>query len=378
MGGGVKRVLLGTEPIGPVLELSFINYGNSDFDLVVDHWADNGTVGRFDIPPEVLGDINTTAIPTVPIPYQWRYLETMNASDFCEGHTIRVPIIREPIAALRLPGANLDMPMRLIPGVQGPLQPGATLEMPIQLAHPIIVSAPGDALTMGMTLNPGAFTPPAPVPEQAPFGSNVNPNIALSNGGRTAISSGAITLKSVQIPVGKSSGKWYFEINVITLTSGFGEALVGVTQTFSAPEWPINDYFCGDIGTGGIGYGYEESLYRDTDGTHGGFEESFPGTGLPSPTAPFTIMVAVDFDTVIDSFQGFLWWGINGQWATVQNVSPPPPPADPENGITPFARFWDFSSPPTFYPSMVLFTPGMEVESPAVQQYRPNGFEVWA
>ena len=117
------------------------------------------------------------------------------------------------------------------------------------------------------------------------------PNIVLSNNNLTIKSSES--WQSCRATLGKSSGRWYFEVLADVGPNGFN--FVGVGKNTA----PLDSIFC--EGDGGWGYYGSMGDLRANNVNHDQKGELFRD-------GKYIIGVAVDLDN------GNIWWSLNGDW----------------------------------------------------------------
>ncbi len=115
--------------------------------------------------------------------------------------------------------------------------------------------------------------------------------VVLSGGDLVATISAPYFYHSVRTVMGKSSGKWYWEIT-ITAKPSSGSSVIGVGNSSA----DINSY----PGSDADGYGYKNDAYKVHNGVHTGFGVAWYVGSI--------IMVALDMDA------GKVWFGKNGAW----------------------------------------------------------------
>jgi hypothetical protein len=152
--------------------------------------------------------------------------------------------------------------------------------------------------------------------------SDKTAGITLSNGNLTAAgpNSGS-QYDHVRANVGKSSGKYYFEITVDDDSYMCGIGVCSATTSFSTGDW---------LARQSDGWEYTSDGYF---GNNVGSWKSAP----PSYTTGDIISLAIDLDN------GKIWWGKNGTWLDS---------GDPANGTN--AAYTNLSG--TIYPHVTLRT----------------------
>ncbi|MBA7630057.1 hypothetical protein ES703_37565 [subsurface metagenome] len=114
-------------------------------------------------------------------------------------------------------------------------------------------------------------------------------NITLSNGNLTAQAI-AVGWKSVRSTLGKSSGKWYWEVTIDVLITA---NMVGIMTA----DGNLNSY----AGSDAYGYSYSgQGGWKWHNGVNTAYGDSYAATDV--------ISVALDLDN------GKIWWAKNGTW----------------------------------------------------------------
>ena len=178
--------------------------------------------------------------------------------------------------------------------------------------------------------------------------ANKGPDLVLSNGNLTITHSAASAdWEQVIATLGKSTGKWYFEV---AITNGSSVVTIGVQDGTESFETYTGDTF--------DGWGYMAN-------------GRFYNSGIIYPlTATYTdgdvIGVAVDMDA------GKIWWSKNGIWKGITGTSP-----DPATGTDPgYANLAG-----TLYPAATIYLIDDEIIgrfTSASQTYSaPSGFSAW-
>ena len=162
-----------------------------------------------------------------------------------------------------------------------------------------------------------------------------NASITLSSGDLTATATAAAQL--VRATVGKSSGKWYFEI-LVTEAKVFGCAGIAKIGTSTSTY----------VGADSDSYGYA------TDFTYSGGASTAASSSISNGD---TIGVAVDLDA------GKIWFARNGVWLDI---------ADPAAGTS--ERYSGLSG--TYYPAS---SPGATSHTinASLTYSPPSGFLTW-
>lgn len=154
--------------------------------------------------------------------------------------------------------------------------------------------------------------------------SDKHADIALSGGNLTATkSTGGTTWRACRATVGKTSGKWYWELRI---DSGRSAMRIGVANDSAVMS--------GEPTTTANGWG-EEPIDGDTRHSN-----STTSGGIAANVAD-TVMVAVDIDA------HKIWWGVEGVWFSSGN---------PAAGTG--ARYSDLSG--TIYPFVEMNDPGTD------------------
>ena len=125
-------------------------------------------------------------------------------------------------------------------------------------------------------------------------------NIVLSNGDLTAATSGSVTWINVRGTVGKTTGKWYWEV---TLQNHRNGSLIGVT--IAGTSLSVN------LGTDANSYLYRAEGIKYCAGS---------SSGIDTATVGDVISIALDLDA------GKIWFAKNGVWLES---------GDPANGTNP-------------------------------------------
>lgn len=117
--------------------------------------------------------------------------------------------------------------------------------------------------------------------------SDKDSDITLSNGDLTATMTG---FGGVRSTIGKSSGKWYFEVTVDAVASFFRQVGIG-DNAFN-----LND----EIGNSATGWAYNYTGVKVTNGGGASYGDSWAAADV--------IGCALDMDS------GKVWWRKNGTW----------------------------------------------------------------
>lgn len=162
-----------------------------------------------------------------------------------------------------------------------------------------------------------------------------NPGVTLSNGNKTA--TGAAVFQLVRSATGKSAGKWYFEVTVVTAVT-FGA--VGIAKAST----PTNTWVGGDASSYGIA-------------TNQTYTNGASTSAFTTVTDGNVVGVAVDLDA------GRIWFAVNNTWIDS---------SDPATNTSP--RYTGLSG--TYYPAS---SPGAAAHTiNATFSYAPpSGFSAW-
>lgn len=175
--------------------------------------------------------------------------------------------------------------------------------------------------------------------------SDKSADITLSESDMKATASSPTGFAGVRATLGRSSGKWYFEVQVYFPS---GNGVVGIGNASETLTYP---------GDSTDGYGYE----ADDGNKHHGTEEAY-GDSYTS----IQIAVAVDLDN------GKIWWGQSAEGGTTWQNS-----GDPETGANP--AYTGISG--TFYPMVGINTDGEyaygRFSSADQSSSPPSGFSAW-
>lgn len=179
---------------------------------------------------------------------------------------------------------------------------------------------------------------------------NTHVDITLSNNNLTLDHDGAASARIQSwATLGRSSGKYYFEINIDTMT------------TFDAPTIGIGEVtasLAGRIGDTATDWGWQDNGRFYNSGSY--------STSTALYYASDVVQVAVDLDN------GKLWFGKNNVWIGTSGQSP-----DPATGTDP--AMTGLSG--TLYPGISLYElPGQFTGTFKISDFEytpPTGFSAW-
>jgi len=205
----------------------------------------------------------------------------------------------------------------------------------------------------------GEQIPPAenvitsPLFVRAPWSSTYkHANTVLLNGGYT-MSFSSTANQQIQVEMGRSSGKWYFEVRLDSMYDQSGPPYVGITSVLTAA--PL----------GSLPYRYLYFYFRSGLKAYSTSDTSYTTAGFGSAWASGDVIgVAVDMDA------RKIWYSRNGVWQGG---------GDPSAGTSP-ASSWSyvFTAYPTFAPMNINYcTATLRTGSAPLQYALPAGFSPW-